>query len=101
MGFEPTTFTLATCQHRTEAPQTQALTSATMNVCTNACTTEPDSVHEDAPDQHFADGLAMIARLPLSDAEKAQAVRRLLAATAGEPHPSLNTIQTCKPSSTC
>jgi len=36
------------------------------------------SAEPDGPDGDFAEALAMIARLPLSDAEKADAVRKLL-----------------------
>jgi len=36
-------------------------------------------VHPAAPARDFAEALAMVARLPLSDAERAKAVRRLLA----------------------
>jgi hypothetical protein len=85
-GLEPSTFSLGSCEHRSEATQTQELTDDTANACTNACTSEPDSVHsdtaDDAPDT-FAEALAMVARLPLTDAERAEAVRRLLAAAGG------------------
>ncbi|MCK4873830.1 MAG: hypothetical protein KAS72_14005 [Phycisphaerales bacterium] len=42
-------------------------------------------MHSDAASGDFAEALAMIARLPLSDAEKAEAVRRLIGA---DPEPS-------------
>jgi hypothetical protein len=36
--------------------------------------------------EHFAEAVAMLARLPLTDAERAEAVRRLMAgATGAEP----------------
>ncbi len=110
MGLEPTTFTLETCEHRTEGPQPQELTSGTTNACTNACTdgaeidrsnppkrptatavdaatavnaaTAVDATAADVADgagERFAGALAMLAALPLTDAEKAEAVRRLLA----------------------
>jgi len=55
----------------------------------------PESGHDagDAPDaepvgEHFAEAVAMLDRLPLSDAERAEAVRRLLAnRTAHAPAP--------------
>ena len=47
MGLDPTTFTLATCQHPTEPTQPQALTSDDANACTSACTGSPDAVHDD------------------------------------------------------
>ena len=48
MRFELTTFTLATCKHRMEVSQTQELTDAPPNACTNACTDDADPVHSDA-----------------------------------------------------
>jgi len=45
--------------------------------CTAACTDDAEA-HHDKASGTFADALAMIARLPLSDADKADAVRRLL-----------------------
>jgi len=57
------------------------LTDEAKLACTSACTPEPmmgnDSVSGVASD--FATALTLIAKLPLSDAEKADAVRRLLA----------------------
>ena len=35
--------------------------------------------------EHFAEAVAMLARLPLTDAERAEAVRRLLADAPGSP----------------
>ena len=43
---------------------------------------ESKSADSDTADGNFAEALVMIARLPLSDAEKAEAVRRLLEAKA-------------------
>jgi hypothetical protein len=47
IGFEPTTFTLATCQHPTEPTEPQALTDTPADACTTACTESPESVHDD------------------------------------------------------
>ncbi len=62
--------------------------------CTSACTKSTDSAHAEAvgagdaetaggpagpAGEHFAEALTMLARLPLTDAERAEAVRRLLA----------------------
>jgi len=82
-------------KHRTEVTQRQDLTNAPTNACTNACTGTPEIEHggpagatavnaASAADaggtgEHFAAALAMIAALPLTDAERAEAVRRLLA----------------------
>jgi len=56
--------------------------------CTERCTDAADTGGAGAAGGHFAAALAMIATLPLTDAEKAEAVRRLLAAdesnTGGE-----------------
>ena len=38
MGFEPTTSSLGSREHRTEGAESQALTNAPTNACTNACT---------------------------------------------------------------
>jgi hypothetical protein len=40
-------------------------------------------VHSKPPDNNLAEALALVAKLPLTDAEKAEAVRRLLAGKAG------------------
>ena len=44
----------------------------------NACTNEPGTTKADPDGGNFAEALVMIAQLPLSDAEKVDAVRRLL-----------------------
>jgi len=91
MRFEPTTFTLASCEHRTEVVQSQGVTGVIAAACTNACTNSPELMqsesktrpHDGPSGERFAEAVAMIARLPLTDAERAEAVRRLLA-PAGE-----------------
>lgn len=65
----------------------QGLTNGLPNGCTDGCTgkpTESDSEGAEASDagpagEHFAEAVTMLARLPLTDAERADAVRRLLA----------------------
>jgi hypothetical protein len=72
---------------RIEATQFQTLTSDGATACAPACADPADSVHLSAdpsraverPRNTFAEALALIAALPLSDAERADAVRRLLA----------------------
>jgi len=65
------------------------VTSTDYGACTTACTSEPKTRRKREPDPtsqptgkngsgDFAAALAMIATLPLSDAENAEAVRRLL-----------------------
>ncbi len=97
MGFEPTTSSLGSCECRTEDVHPQELTSTPANACTNACTdgaeierggpaeaataTATGAVitgDADGAGGHFAEAVAMLARLPLTDTERAEAVRRLL-----------------------
>ncbi|MEX2212585.1 MAG: hypothetical protein WD768_00560 [Phycisphaeraceae bacterium] len=80
MRFELTTFTLANCEHRLEASQLQPLTEAPADACTAACTDKPEIEHGES----FADVVRMLDRLPLTDAERAEAVRRLLAGDAAK-----------------
>ena len=82
-GLEPSTFSLEGCEPGAEATEGQEVTSTLPSVCTNACTDGSESTHEQAANATFADALAMVARLPLSDDEKAEAVRRLLAEREG------------------
>ena len=63
--------------------------------CTSGCTGEPPESDSDGGatadrpgagpvGEHFAEAVAMLARLPLTDAERAEAVRRLLVGKEGE-----------------
>lgn len=65
--------------------ETQTLTNNAANACTNACTDSADSTKDEPEacgiDADFGEALKMIASLPLSKAEKAEAVRRLLSAS--------------------
>ena len=61
--------------------------------CTSACTPKVESLNETAPatpagdgqDRGFAEAVRAVMALPLTDAEKAEAVRRLLAGAASRP----------------
>ncbi len=77
-GIEPATPSLQSCGGRMEAAHSQAVTNGTANACTNACTSLPETEHGG----RFAEALLMLTRLPLTDAERAEAVRRLLASQA-------------------
>ena len=98
IGLEPITCGLQNREHRTEGTQSQELTSAPTSACTNACTDGAGIEHAgpaeaapvtvagavsvgdaDGAGEHFAEAVAMLARLPLTDTERAEAVRRLLA----------------------
>jgi hypothetical protein len=82
-GLEPSTFTLATGVPNVLSAQNTELANPAANACTAACTESGETGNAgtaDAADTGFASALAMIATLPLSPAEKAEAVRRLLAA---------------------
>ena len=65
----------------------QELTDGSQSACTNACTENAESGHGDLPGDadpttagaSLADVLRMLDRLPLTDAERADAIRRLLA----------------------
>ncbi len=78
-----------------ETTQPQGVTDAGTAACTNACTRSADSAHSEAVEtvptgpvgDHFAEAVAMLTRLPLTDAERAEAVRRLLVESGGTPPP--------------
>ena len=61
----------------------QVLTVSSASACTNACTGNADEHFGAAIDADFGETLKMIALLPLTKAEKAEAVRRLLASNGG------------------
>jgi len=82
MGLEPTIFTLARRKHTITSAAKTALADDAQPDCTPDCTRNARTGNRGHPsdgDGGFAAALAMIATLPLSDAEKAEAVRRLLA----------------------
>ena len=85
------------CNRRTEVTTSHGLTSAPGSACGVACIDRAEIEHVEPPKrttaiadnataagdadgaaEHFADALAMLAKLPLTDAERAEAVRRLL-----------------------
>jgi len=67
------------------------LTNDGKHDCTSDCTHGSTAVNSAAPPErrraHIAEALVVIARLPLTDAEKAEAVRRLLASSGIERNP--------------
>mgnify|MGYP001231315666 CR=1 FL=1 len=67
-----------------EVPHEQQPTGGSANACTNACTDETKSDHANDDERDFSQALAMIAELPLTYDEKAEAVRRLLAQDKAE-----------------
>jgi hypothetical protein len=89
-GFEPTTSCTPSKTDRVLTENQSELTPMPSVRCTNGCTSEAENAHGspdstatpgESPkpaDALFAAALAMIASLPLSDAEKAQAIRQLL-----------------------
>lgn len=82
-GLEPLTPCLQSSDTRSEVVKKQDVSDTSANACTSACTSDPKNAHDDTAGDDFGEALAMIARLPLSDAEKAEAVRRLLAQADG------------------
>ena len=77
-GIEPVTSGLQSHDDRVPSDNQSRLAPNGISRCTNGCTSEPETHHEAKQPGNFAAALAMIASLPLSDAEKADAVRRLL-----------------------
>ena len=93
-GFEPATFGSVDREHRTEVSNSQEVTELPATACTNACTDSPETVHADssiagradAESDSLADVLRLLDRLPLTDEERADAVRRLLGGSrSGDP----------------
>ncbi|HLQ43177.1 MAG TPA: hypothetical protein VK137_00495, partial [Planctomycetaceae bacterium] len=88
-----------TQRHRVASDADKELAATPSAGCTTGCTNSPEiergeavggSVSSQADSlpmkaDSFSAALAMIASLPLSDAEKAEAVRRLMAEHAGSP----------------
>ena len=96
-GFEPATSTSRTQTHRVTSDSRQRLRATDDSGCTNGCTNSLENERGDVVDgldstlpdlltikaDSFSAALAMIASLPLSDAEKAEAVRRVLSEQVG------------------
>ena len=92
-GVEPSTTALRTYESTVLTENLSEVPSAHSTVCTSVCTSEPEkrrTMGSDAasdaptegtpmkPDEDFAAALAMLATLPLSYDERADAVLRLL-----------------------
>jgi hypothetical protein len=69
---------LEECEHRSEPLQHQGLSDASAEACTNACTDSSESTHSTPVDNDFGEAVRAVMALPLTEAEKAEAVRRLL-----------------------
>ena len=85
-GFEPATSTSRTCRPTVPSDNQSGLTLTDNSACTTTCTNLPENAHSDGSEpgtgspgsDRFAAALMMIAGLPLSDTDKAEAVKRLL-----------------------
>ncbi len=99
-GVEPMTSCMPCREHRVPSGNLSGLTTTEDSRCTTGCTSKTKkarrshlkAVADPAPaaavessEGGFAKALLMIALLPLSDAEKADAVRRLMADQATGP----------------
>jgi len=99
-GFEPATSASRTQRSSFASDSGKGLTATEDSRCTTGCTSKTkkdrrsrsEAVADTAPaaavesgEGGFAKALLMIALLPLSDAEKADAVRRLMADQAAGP----------------
>jgi hypothetical protein len=82
-GLEPSTSALRTQQPQVASGKVKRVTARQSAVCTSVCTSDAKSGHGNCSEPAVTDGFAAavqaIMTLPLSDAEKAEAVRRLLA----------------------
>ena len=85
-GFEPATSTSRMQPHRVTSDSQQRLRATDESGCSSGCSSSPENERGGAVSgslpikvDSFSAALAMIAALPLSDAEKAQAVRRIMA----------------------
>jgi hypothetical protein len=86
-GLEPSTSALRTHETRVLSEEETEVTTAASGASANASPKRRKNDLESAPnppaESDFAAAIQMIASLPLSDAEKAEAVRRLLAGRDG------------------
>ena len=86
MRVELTTFTLARGEHTIASADLPEVTAGAKCACISACTRDTemgnDKIQGGENASDFATALALISRLPLSDIEKAEAVRRLLASNS-------------------
>ena len=79
-GFEPAAFWSQTRRTSIASVSDKELTTSLTLGCTTGCTTKPQNDNATVASDDFAKALLMIATLPLTDTEKAEAVRRLMAA---------------------
>ena len=78
-GLEPLTFSLEGCKPELQGAETQPLAGDTPAAYIPTYTPAPDSLHDAPPaGDDFATAVLVIQGLPLSDDEKAEAIRRLL-----------------------
>jgi hypothetical protein len=77
-GLEPSTFTLAMGESTLANAVSKTLTNGKVGNCTSDCISIKKKSPDNAGDT-LAVALALIAGLPLTQPEKAEAVRRLLA----------------------
>ncbi len=98
-GFEPATSWSQTSKSMVSSGNLSEVAATADSRCTNSCTNSPEnergevvggSVSSRAESlaikaDSFSAALTMIASLPLSDAEKAQAVRRIMAEQVAAP----------------
>ena len=82
-GIEPLTSALRTQPTPVLNAANNGVTTPRRNTCTSTCTNDDESLSTTdnqghVGDPNFAEAMLMIARLPLSDEERAEAVRRLL-----------------------
>jgi len=82
-GLEPSTSALRTHGTQVLSEEATTVTTTVRSASANASPKRPKNGAETAPDSlpenDFAAAMQMIAGLPLSDEEKAEAIRRLLA----------------------
>jgi hypothetical protein len=90
-GFEPATSWTQTSQRAAVSAGNAELIDANSSDCTPDCTRDSNMIGDAACGQgvtsEFAAALTLIAKLPLSDAEKADAVRQLLNGTVLKKEP--------------
>ena len=100
-GFEPATSTSRTYKTRVPSGNLSEVAATADSCCTNGCTSKPPkrrkrgadaaavggvetpAVKPEPVETDFAAALKMLALLPLSDEERAEAVRRLLKGCGG------------------
>ena len=79
MGIEPTPEAWEASVNAAQLTATSNVVKSDLPACTAACTSSTESGVELYPDGGFAAAVLAIMALPLTDDEKAEALRRLLA----------------------